>query len=221
MSNMNLSRRLSSQIIRERQLYLIDYGFSQKEAEYITRKTNHQRLALSPLQSMDGALHALEREGFTKKQVRSIVLKFPNAVTLSAESIREHMMNMRRARKFRVLRKKPALERADPLCRTATLRFSRHEASSLVLSFPPMIGFGTHAMGWRIRAMAVITEGDKGEMLEKKGKWMQCPQKTIDRAQFLRNVGEFGAHRSRVFSSQEAFSARYPDYRPRFQSLAR
>ncbi len=176
---------------------LLAYGFSPLEAAKIIVDFNHDNFL--PAKTLKSSLQALEEFGFTPEQVRRIVNRYPRTVTMSGECINGHLAGLRQRRRFH---------------NRHSLTLSQNEVKKLLLAFPPIIGFGPHASGWRLRTMAIVTEGDKKEMVEKADLWLQSPKKSVHRARFLDGKGIEWRHNKRIFESERNFATAYPDYRP-------
>ncbi|MEM4336040.1 MAG: hypothetical protein QXY61_03475, partial [Candidatus Anstonellales archaeon] len=136
----------------------------------------------------------LENYGFSREEVRRIVIGSSAALGNSEESVNSKLRNLEKERTFH---------------NGFVLKFTREEVKKLVLSFPPILGYSEYNMGWKIRALACVSEGNKEEMLEMGKQWMQSARKTVRRANYLNKNNIEWRHNNKVFMIAKRFERTY------------
>ena len=179
-------------LLRERKAVLLDYGFSEEEAEKIMQAC-HNELFYST-ETVESKLRNLENYGFSREEVRKIVIGLPPILGLNEDSLKAKLRNLEKERKFP---------------NGFVLKFTKEEVKELILSFPAILGYSEYTAGWKIRAMACVSEGDKQEMIEMGKLWMQSARKTVRRANYLNKKGIEWKHTGKVFMSEKNFKRTY------------
>lgn len=139
-------------------------------------------------------LRNLEEYGFGNNEARDLVLRWPGILQVAVDTINAKLGNLEKERVFH---------------NGFKLALSKHEVMQLVLSFPSALTASQHAMGWKLRMMAVLTEGDKEEMIEKAAKFRFSARTMARRASYLRKSGYRWKHAHAVFRSKQEFRKRY------------
>jgi ferredoxin len=145
-------------------------------------------------ESVNSKLRNLEGYGFSREEVRKIVIGSPAVLNYNEDSLKAKLRNLEKERKFP---------------NGFVLKFTKEEVKELILSFPAILSYSEYTAGWKIRAMACVSEGDKQEMIEMGKLWMQSARKTVRRANYLNKKGIEWKHTGKVFMSEKNFKRTY------------
>ena len=168
------------------------YGFSKEEVRKLVLGS---RSAVEYAEkSVNSKLRNLEAYGFSRAEVRKIVLGVPAALGCAKKSVNSKLRNLEKTRTFH---------------NGFAMTLDNRKVRKLILSFPSVLSFSEHTLGWKMRTMAVITEGEKQEMLEMGKHWMQSARKSVARAQYLKRNGKDNRYPKDVFLSAKRFERKY------------
>ena len=226
---MKYTKAQREKLIDEREKALRDYRFSAHEAKRIMRAV----IAAAPLfylaDTIKSKLKNLEAYGFSRAEVRKMVLHLPSIFNLAKDSVNSKLENLE-SRGFSreevrtmalgssnvfSLAEESVNSKLRNLKKTRTfhngfaMRFDAREARELVVSFPGTLGCSEQNMGRKVRVMAILAEGDKAEMLAMGKQWMQSARKTVARAEHLKECRAQWKHSNGIFMGAKPFEKRY------------
>jgi hypothetical protein len=168
------------------------YGFSRAEVRKIV--LGMPAVLDCAKKPVNSKLRNLEAYGFSRAEVRKIVLGVPAALGCAKKSVNSKLRNLEKTRTFH---------------NGFAMTLDNRKVRKLILSFPSVLSFSEHTLGWKMRTMAVITEGEKQEMLEMGKHWMQSARKSVARAQYLKRNGKDNRYPKDVFLSAKRFERKY------------
>ena len=169
-------------------------GFTKREVMAIL--LGSRSILGSSEESVNLKLKILEEYGFTKKEIKKIIVGQPNILSLSEEKLRKKFQD---------------LEAPRYTATNSSFTLTRDEVRALVITLPHILGLNCEhngKMDRKLRLMALITDGDKAEMLAHAQRFRQGPAKTLSRIKHLMDQGKNWKNPSLVYASVDGFHNR-------------
>ncbi len=153
----------------------------------------------------------LEKQGFSKSQIGSMLEDFPGLAVIPSRELNSRLATLMAATSFN-----DTTHGCVPMGRRGFIRFagptivlSQEEAREIVLVSPAVLRSDERELRWKLRVMAIVTGGDKEEMM-KRAKEFEISHKTLARrASLLRKRTSDWRNHSDLFLPEKAFQRKY------------